>query len=248
MIVRRCKLQFSILLAIMVMLVQHEIAAGQLIGNRSIGGPALSLTQQSAVGNPAIPNPGNPGIGLSSSGGIGQASNAIGSLGSRMQIDNTRFVRGKRSRQDVVGSNRTDLNGFVGVGQALGVGRVPSSVENFRIETTKTKINRPLPPQPAKGMYYPRLEIDFATTASQGKLLQEGPASIDTSDRVAQFSAGNAIVTMSGTTAILRGAVNSVRTSELLVQLLSFEPGIDRVKNELVVLSSPMQIPPAAMH
>ena len=237
MIIRSCKLQVSVLLAIMAMLVQHKVAEGQLVGNRSIGTPALSLTQQRAAGNPAIPSP-----------GIGQASNAIGTLGSRMQVDNTRFVRGNRSRQDVVGSNRTDLNGFVGVGQALGVGRVPSSVENFRIETTKTKINRPLPPQPAKGMYYPRLEIDFATTASQGKLLQEGPASIDTSDRVAQFSAGNAIVTMSGTTAILRGAVNSVRTSELLVQLLSFEPGIDRVKNELVVLSSPMQIPPAAMH
>ena len=235
MILRRCKLHVSLLLAIMLTLFQHEIAAGQLIGNRPIGGPAQSLTQQSAVGNPTIPNPGNPGIGQANSGGIGLASNAIGTLGSRMQIDNTRFVRGKRSRQDVVGTNRTDLNGFVGAGQALGVGRVPSSVENFRIETTKTKINRPLPPQPAKGMYYPRLEIDFETTASKVELLQEGPASIDTSERVAQVSAGNANVTMSGTTAILRGTVSSVRTAELLVQLLIFEPGIDRVMNELVV-------------
>ena len=224
MIIRSCKLQVSVLLAIMAMLVQHKVAEGQLVGNRSIGTPALSLTQQRAAGNPAIPSP-----------GIGQASNAIGTLGSRMQVDNTRFVRGNRSRQDVVGSNRTDLNGFVGVGQALGVGRVPSSVENFRIESTKTKINRPLPPQPAKGMYYPRLEIDFEKASSQGELHREGPASVDTSDRVAQFSAGTAVITMAGTTAILRGTVNSVRTSELLVQLLSFEPGIDRVKNELKV-------------
>ena len=224
MIIRSYKLQVSVLLAIMAMLVQHKIAEGQLVGNRSIGTPAQSLTQQKAAGNPATPSP-----------GIGQASNAIGTLGNRMQVDNTRFVRGNRSRQDFVGSNRTDLDGFVGSGQALGVGRVPSSVENFRIETTKTKINRPLPPQPAKGMYYPRLEIDFETASSQGALNREGPASIDTSDRVAQFSAGNATITMSGTTAILRGTVNSVRTSELLVQLLSFEPGIDRVKNELFV-------------
>ncbi len=224
MILRSYKLQVSVLLAIMAMLVQHKVAEGQLVGNRSIGTPALSLTQQRAAGNPAIPSP-----------GIGQASNAIGTLGSRMQVDNTRFVRGNRSRQDVVGSNRTDLNGFVGVGQALGVGRVPSSVENFRIESTKTKINRPLPPQPAKGMYYPRLEIDFEKASSQGELHREGPASVDTSDRVAQFSAGTAVITMAGTTAILRGTVNSVRTSELLVQLLSFEPGIDRVKNELKV-------------
>lgn len=235
MIIRCCTFYVSLLIAFLAVLVQHEIASGQLIGNRQVGAPVQSLSQQRAGGNPAIPNPGNPGMGQANSGGIGQASNAIGSLGSRMQIDNTRFVRGNRSRQDVVGSNRTDLTGFVGAGQALGVGRVPSSVENFRIETTKTKINRPLPPQPAKGMYYPRLEIDFATSASQGELLQEGPASIDTSERVAQVSKGNAIVMMSGTTAILRGTVNSVRTSELLVQLLSFEPGIDRVKNELVI-------------
>ena len=229
MIIRCCAFYFSLLMAILAVLVQHEIASGQLVGNRQVGAPVQSLTQQRAGGNPATSNSGigNPGI--------GQASNAIGTLGSRMQIDNTRFVRGNRSRQDFVGSNRTDLDGFVGSSQALGVGRVPSSVDNFRIETTKTKINRPLPPQPAKGMYYPRLEIDFATNASQGELLHEEPASIDTSDRVAQFSAGNAIVTISGTTAILRGTVNSVRTSELLSQILSFEPGIDRVKNELVV-------------
>ena len=224
MIVRRCTFYVSLLMAILNVLVQHEIASGQLIGNRAVGAPLSSLSQQRAGGNAAAPNP-----------GIGQASNAIGSLGSRMQVNNTRFVRGNRSRQDYVGSNRTDLDGFVGSGQALGVGRVPSSVENFRIETTKSKINRPLPPQPAKGMYYPRLEIDFEKASSQGALYREGPASVDTSDRVAQFSAGNAVITMSGTTAILRGTVNSVRTSELLVQLLSFEPGIDRVKNELKV-------------
>ena len=224
MIVRRCTFYVSLLMAILNVLFQHEIASGQLIGNRAVGAPLSSLSQQRAGGNAAAPNP-----------GIGQASNAIGSLGSRMQVNNTRFVRGNRSRQDFVGSNRTDLDGFVGSGQALGVGRVPSSVENFRIETTKSKINRPLPPQPAKGMYYPRLEIDFKKAFPQADVLREGPASVNISDRVAQFSDGNAIVTMSGTTAILRGTVNSVRTSELLVQLLSFEPGIDRVKNELVV-------------
>jgi hypothetical protein len=157
-----------------------------------------------------------------------------------MQVNNTRFVRGNRSRQDFVGSNRSDLDGFVGSGQAIGIGRVPSAVDNLRIETTKTKINRPLPPQPAKGMYYPRLEIDFETTASQNKerveeRLVEGPASQDVSDRVAQFSGGSASVSMAGSTAILRGRVNTIRTSELLVQLLNFEPGVDRVKNELSV-------------
>ena len=236
MIVRGSKLQVSMLMSLVALLLQPQFAAAQLIGNRAIGAPAASLSQQRAASSAP---PSNIGIGLANTGGIGQAANAIGSLGTRMQVNNTRFVRGNRSSQDFVGSNRMDLDGFVGVGQAIGMGRVPSAVENLRIETTKTKINRPLPPQPAKGMYYPRLEIDFETTESQNERLveglAEGPASQDVSDRVAQFSGGNASVRMAGSTAILRGRVNTIRTSELLVQLLSFEPGIDRVKNELLV-------------
>jgi len=234
MILRLYTFCFSFLLAAN-LLIQNEIACAQLIGNRSVGAPLSSLSQQRASGVPAAPSQGAVQTNAGDAGGIGQASNAIGSLGNRMQIDNTRFVRGNRSRQDFVGSNRTDLSGFVGAGQALGVGRVQSATDNLRIETSKAKINRPLPPQPAKGMYYPRLEIDFEKASSQEESLRESPAGREASERVMQFSAGSARVTMSGSTAILRGKINSVRTSELLEQLLSFEPGIDRVKNELVV-------------
>lgn len=218
-------------MAAMTVSLKHE-ASAQLIGNRSVGAPLSSPSQQRVSGVATAPI---QGAGQTNAGGIGQASNAIGSLGNRLQIDNTRFVRGNRTRQDFVGSNRTDLSGFVGAGQALGVGRVPSATENLRIETSKAKINRPLPPQPPKGMYYPRLKIDFEKSSSQEESLREGPASKEASERVDQFSAGNAKVTMWGSTAILRGTVNSMRESELLAQLLSFEPGIDRVKNELVV-------------
>ena len=231
MILRRYTFCFSSLIAAN-LLIQNEIACAQLIGNRSVGAPLSSPSQQRVPGIPMAPSQGAVQV---NAGGIGQASNAIGSLGNRMQIDNTRFVRGNRSRQDFVGSNRTDLSGFVGAGQALGVGRVPSATDSLRIETSKAKINRPLPLQPAKGMYYPRLEFDFEKASLQEELLRESPAGKEASDRVAQFSAGSANVTMSGSTAILRGTINSVRTSELLEQLLSFEPGIDRVKNELVV-------------
>ena len=232
MILRRCPFFVSLLMAAVNVLVQHEIASAQLIGNRAVGAPLSSPTQQRAPGVSTNPN---QGAGQTNAGGIGQASNAIGSLGNRMQIDNTRFVRGNRARQDFVGSNRADLSGFVGAGQALGVGRVPSATENLRIETSKAKINRPLPPQPSKGMYYPRLEIDFERTSLQKESHRESPAGKEASERIAQFSAGHATVTMSGSTAILRGTVYSVRESELLAQLLSFEPGIDRVKNELVI-------------
>ncbi len=40
---------------------------------------------------------------------------------------------------------------------------------------------------------------------------------------------------MVGTTAILRGTVGSKRTADLLVQILSFEPGVDFVKSELTL-------------
>ena len=220
--IRRFTLQVSFLFGAS-MLSQPELASGQLIGNQTLGAPALSLTQQRSAGSSTSPNIG-PGL----------ASNAIGSLGNRMQVSGTRFLRGNRSRQDFVGSNRADLTGFVGSGQALGVGRVPSAVENLRIETTKTKANRPRPLQPSTGMYYPRLEIDFDSTSTHANFLHEGLANQELRERITQFSSGNATVTMSGNTAILRGTVNSTRASELLEQILSFEPGIDRVKNELV--------------
>ncbi len=226
MTIRRLKFQVLLWIATMFALVQHQFAIGQLIGNQTIGAPALSLSQQRAL---ATAPPVNTGAGL------GGASNAIGSMGNRLQINNTRFVRGNRNRQDFVGSNRSDQTGFVGSGQALGVGRVPTAAETLRLETTKTKINRPLPPQPAKGMYYPRLEVDFGNERLQAEAIQEVAASRDMSDRVAQFSGGTVRVTLTGNTAILRGTVSSNRTSELLAQILSFEPGIDRIKNEIVV-------------
>ncbi|HUP81183.1 MAG TPA: hypothetical protein VM260_21715, partial [Pirellula sp.] len=70
------------------LLIQNEIACAQLIGNRSVGAPLSSPSQQRAPGVPTAPSQGTV---QANAGGIGQASNAIGSLGNRMQIDNTRF-------------------------------------------------------------------------------------------------------------------------------------------------------------
>ena len=84
-------------------------------------------------------------------------------------------------------------------------------------------------------MYYPRLEVDFENDALPATTMQDVPANADAIDRVAQFSGGKATVSMMGSTAILRGTVGSRRTAELLVQILSFEPGIDQVKSELKI-------------
>jgi hypothetical protein len=115
------------------------------------------------------------------------------------------------------------------------VGRVPTAAENLKIEATKAdRINRPFPTQPSKGMYYPRLTIEPLRKSSE-ELPRIGPASPAVSERISELSKGHANVTMNGTTAILRGTASSNREAELLAQLLSFEPGIDRVANELTI-------------
>lgn len=206
----------TFLIVVIAFAIKLPYASAQLIGNRAIGSAAQSLTQQRT--GSATPTSGST---------IGAASG--------LQSPNARYMRGNRSRQDFVGSNRTDQTGFVGSGQAIGVGRVPSATENLKLETTKAgRINRPLPPQPAKGMYYPRLSIESDDETSS-ELPRIGPASPAVTERIAEYSNGQANVTMVGTTAILRGKAASRRDADLLAQILSFEPGIDRVKNELVV-------------
>jgi len=223
--VRRVSFRVSLWFTLTAVLLQQETTYAQLIGNRPTSSPTASLQRRPTNGLAT------PSMGTGLAGGISPLNASLTS-----QDGPKRYLRGNRARQDFVGSNRTDLTGFVGSEQALGVGRVPTAAESLRLETTRSaKINQPLPKQPAKGMYYPRLEIAFDIAPSQGELLSVGDASMDILERVAQISGRGANVTMSGTTAILRGTVNSVRTSELLSQLLSFEPGIDGVKNELLV-------------
>ncbi len=221
--VRRVGFRMTLCTIFVAVLGQQENAYAQLIGNRPVSSPSASLQQRNAGGI-------TPNVGTGLTGGVSLLSPSL-----TLQSGPKRYLRGNRSRLDFVGSNRTDLSGFVGSEQALGVGRVPSAAETLRIETTKSKINKPLPMQPAKGMYYPRLEIAFDIAPSQGELLAVGDASMDILERVEQVSGGSVNVVISGNTAILRGTVSSVRTSELLTQLLSFEPGINGVKNELVV-------------
>lgn len=144
-----------------------------------------------------------------------------------------RFVRGNRSRRDFVGSDRTEQSGFVGASQAIGVGRVQSATEGLRIDATDVqRVNRPLPPQAAKGLYYPRLEIDFDVTRNLPSPLEEA-ANRRMHERIAAVTGSGALLVLEGRTAILRGTVPTQHAGDLAERLLSFEPGIDRVQNEL---------------
>jgi hypothetical protein len=182
-------------------------AHAQLFGDRRVGAP---MTAQPGG---AAQNPGN-------------------------LTGSERYLRGNRSRRDFVGADRSEATGFVGATQAIGVGRVPAATETFRLESTNpARINRPVPPLPAKGMYYPRLEIDFATVPrSQSDLI------IATTDRlqkrIQQTLGDGARLTIDGRTARLDGIVDSAQAAELAEILVSFEPGIDQVENRLHVLPS----------
>lgn len=195
-------------------------AFGQLIGNRTVGtAPGFNQPR-----NPSGNLGGNPGSGNNLSPPI-----------------NGRFVRGNRSRNDFVGSNRTDQTGFVGSTQAIGVGRVQSAVEGLRA-TSQRSVNRPLPAQPSTGLYYPKLEIDFTEKIASHK--DEQTARVETvfleaQERVSNVSGAKVSVVRVGELAIVRGQVRDKRTADLIVMLLGFEPGIDQVRNEMQILGKP---------
>ena len=208
-------------------------AHAQLFGNQTIGTSPSQL--RSPLGNGSqgargtFPSPGPAGAPA--------AGGQTGAAGPGMLDGNERFVRGNRARQDFVGTGRNDLTGFVGAGQAIGVGRVPAATDSFRLEATSAaRVNKPLPKQPAKGMYYPRLVLDLETKHPElNSRTAAVAASSEIQRRVQSAGAEYVQVLVNGETAILTGSVDSKRTAELVVNVLSFEPGIDRIDNQLTV-------------
>lgn len=189
---------------------QASTAHGQMFGSRSVGAPLGNRTTNAA-------------------GGVaGQNAGVL--------TRSERFVRGNRSRRDFVGADRNEATGFVGSTQAIGVGRVRSATEGLRIETTnEARINRPLPRQPAKGMYYPRLEIDFdeATTDTTSQAASIAIAKLQS--RLERIAGAGVTLSVEERVAVLRGSVGSRKDAEIVAAIISFEPGIDAVRNELEI-------------
>ncbi|MCA9241816.1 MAG: hypothetical protein KDA37_16515 [Planctomycetales bacterium] len=189
-------------------------AHAQLFGSRNVGSPLNSPFNR---------------------GGAGNAAATAGDIATGVLDGNERFVRGNRSRNDFVGSNRSSQTGFVGAGQAIGVGRVRTATEGLRVDASNTtRINRPLPAQPQRGMYYPRLELSF-NRPGDSTLRTEIAPDMRIQQRATTVAGEDARVPLAGRTAILRGQVDSQHTAELTGRILSFEPGIDQVQNELTV-------------
>ncbi len=84
-------------------------------------------------------------------------------------------------------------------------------------------------------MYYPRLDISLEASPTAGA---DPPArrALATLARSPEMSGPSRIaVSMEGRTAILQGEVPSVKDRDLAEILLSFEPGISAIQNELQV-------------
>ncbi|MEM7561312.1 MAG: hypothetical protein AAF394_19475 [Planctomycetota bacterium] len=193
--------QFCI--ALFALLLSAESAQAQLFGSRSVGSPLRSRT--SPISN------------MSNQESTGQLQGT------------ERFVRGNRSRNDFVGSDRGELSGFVGSQQAIGVGRVRTTAEDFRVESANTRnMNRAMPAQPTKGMYYPRLKmpsIEVARRTDRNILLQ--PKLIA---RVHRMLGEGVNVRVQDRVAILDGTANSPEKLKLLQTILLLEAGIDEVR------------------
>lgn len=218
-----------VLCSTLVMVAASSPIHAQLFGNQTIGSSPTQL--RSPFGN-APQGARAPTLGAPT-GQLGQAGQP-GALGTGMLNGNERFVRGNRTRQDFVGTGRNDLTGFVGAGQAIGVGRVPAATESFRLEATNAaRVNKPLPKQPAKGMYYPRLVLDVDSKTSESSSNATVSAGPEIQRRVKNVGGEDVQVFVNGNTAILKGSVDSKRTAELVVNVLSFEPHIDSIKNQL---------------
>lgn len=165
-----------------------------------------------------------------------------------------RFLRDNRDRGEFVGSDRTEQQGFVGSEQALGTGRVRTSVESLReFRDRSGRINRPLEPPAMGEPYLPRLSVDFTV----GRSLEPQRA-LRVEDRLNRYLAVTneqpISVSVVNRQAILRGEVTAEEDVARLEILLSFEPGIDEIVNELVVVPpnapspsqrrTPLPIPP----
>jgi hypothetical protein len=208
-----------------------ESALAQLTGGRGVPF-APPITPMQNTGAPI-----NPAAGAGTTVTAAQPTLGINRQPQGME----RFLRQSRSPRDFVGRSRADITTFIGAQQALATGQVRSATEGLRPDPSSAKrVNRPIPAQPAKGLYYPKLELDLSESDDSGDDDRDSnqlsrPVEPKLFDRVHRIGGPDVQISLKGNSAVLSGSVNSKRDSELVEQVVSFEPGIDRVVNQLTI-------------
>lgn len=148
-----------------------------------------------------------------------------------------RFLRENRDPRAFVGGSRAEQQAFVGSQQALGSGRVQAATESLRpTQDTARRVNRPLPPLPANGLYYPRLELssdllrELQTPAAGPPTAERRRRSEELlNERLQRLTPLGAQVRIEGRMAIIQGELDSERSRNLLISMLRMEAGIDDV-------------------
>ena len=148
---------------------------------------------------------------------------------------NERFIRANRDITDFVGPDSRELRGFVGNIQGRSRGRVPTMIQGLRERTDRSAaINQPLEPAPSTGFYPPDITLGFqAPTTNRWQVEDELTESLINAPQLPPSS--RFAVSVEGRTATLRGEVPSERDRDLAAALLSFEPGISEIDNQLRV-------------
>ncbi len=141
-----------------------------------------------------------------------------------------RFVRGQRRSSDFVGANKPGTQSFVGREQASPGGPVTSSVTGLREQRVRS-VNQPRRVS-RNGRYPERLSISFDTPAAK----RTSPTALSTNLQSIIEQRGIQIEVSAAThSAILRGVVSSAHDREIAELIVLFEPGIEKVVNELKI-------------
>lgn len=176
-----------------------------------------------------------------------------------------RFLRESRRPGEFVGGDQSTTR-FVGSGAVIESGRVRSAVESLPPAVDPSRqINRPLAPAAATQPYAPRLQLLLPPVSADAFLVRDRLVASGRSDSnatappdplattadspgiptlvpewtkmVARTGADNIQVRLEQRTVYLSGAVREPRQREVAELMMSFQPGVARVVNQIQVVA-----------
>jgi osmotically-inducible protein OsmY len=87
-------------------------------------------------------------------------------------------------------------------------------------------------------MYYPKLDLTSIADDQGSEVLADPRRFERIQERVRERTNASVSIVQESGVVVLRGEVSNRRDSELIEAILGFEPGVDRVRNELVIRPS----------
>lgn len=197
------------------------VAQAQLFGERTLGRPFSRRSKQSSYAASRLFRT------------TGPAPRTIGEMGS--SDPSARYRRGNRRATDFVGADSAEARDFVGVQRSDRDAKMQYSVSDRYIERAGN-VNRTGAPANSQetSLDPPQLSVGFAfTSRTSNQVSLEARSTLESTLSLDESSSVE--VSVEGATATLRGEVASERHRRLAGLLVLFEPGIDRVQNELTV-------------